>query len=65
MLNFIHIYSIELLGFVVVLNALLVEAFTGTVALSILSTRGISCSSCVNDSGVCVINLLTTPPKEQ
>ena len=47
-----------------VLNALLVEVFTGTVALSILSTRGI-CSSCVNDSGVCVINLLTTPPEEQ
>ena len=64
MLNFIHIYSIELLGFVVVLNALLVEVFTGTVALSILSARGI-CSSCVNDSGVCVINLLTTPPEEQ
>ena len=52
------IYSVELLEFVLLLNALLVELFKRTVALSIISLiRGISCSSCVIE--VCVINLMT------
>ena len=42
------IYSVELLEFNVLLNALLVELFKRTVTLSILSTKG-SCSSCVTD----------------
>ena len=42
------IYSVELLEFNVLLNALLVELFKRTVTLSILSTKG-SCSSCVID----------------
>ena len=48
MLNVIHSVGIQLewLEFVVLLSALLVELFKRTVVLSILSTRGISCSSC-------------------
>ena len=51
MLNVIHSVGIqlELLEFVVLLSALLVELFKTTVALSILLTGGISCSSCVID----------------
>ena len=41
------IYSVELLEFNVLLNALLVELFKRTVALSILSTKG-SCSSVID-----------------
>ena len=51
MLNVIHSdrVQLELLEFVVLLSALLVELFKRTVALSMLSARGISCSSCVID----------------
>ena len=51
MLNVIHSVGIqlELLEFVVLLSALLVELFKTTVALSILLTGGISCSSCFID----------------
>ena len=68
MLNVIHSVGIqlELLEFVVLLSALLVELFKTTVALSILLTGGISCSSCVIDWGVCVCEAnLLTPPEEQ
>ena len=52
--------QLELLEFVVLLSALLVELFKRTVALSILLTRGISCSSCFLIE-VCMTNLLTPP----
>ena len=69
------IYSVELLEFSVLLNALLVELFKRTVALSILSTKG-SCSSVIDwdlcdqftDTTwrtvvalVCITNLLMAP----